>query len=310
MGNETQWSNIVKGAYWAEGTPSNLVVRFNFYIISFDPNGGTGKMEEVHVGVNEGCILPENIFEYEGYHFAGWRDTEGNIYGNQESIACIVNDMLLCAVWDIDQQLVILDIYDQENASGHSGGIIDFVAVSRLEENQTEEQNGTCRNITEISLNGVSELRLTAVPDDDCGFIGWFNGSIMENGHRLLPGDNLISMEPEYSMIVQGDETQLLICAVFSRTHDLILPASITAIEEEAFEGISATVVYVPDGCLYIGKKAFMNSSVYRVFVPADCELAEDVFEGCKLVYLISAEGSLAQQYCETHSNCLFVNCD
>ena len=89
---------------------------------------------------------------------------------------------------------------------------------------------------------------------------------------------------------------------------DFTLPAFLTAVEEEAFEGIAASVIAVPAGCASIGDHAFRNCPrLTQIRVPADCELGQDVFDGCELVYIYSAGGSAAQVYCGSHENCVFV---
>ena len=90
-------------------------------------------------------------------------------------------------------------------------------------------------------------------------------------------------------------------------TPDFVLPSIITEIEEEAFEGISATTVSVPETCQSIGKYAFRNSAVTQILIPENCELGEDVFDGCEYVYIYGISGSSAEEYCSEHGNCLFV---
>jgi len=91
-------------------------------------------------------------------------------------------------------------------------------------------------------------------------------------------------------------------------TPDFILPASLTAAEEKAFEGIAASIVEVPATCQRIGDYAFRNCpNLTQIRLPADCELGTDVFDGCELVFVYSAAGSPAQTYCQTHENCVFT---
>jgi len=91
-------------------------------------------------------------------------------------------------------------------------------------------------------------------------------------------------------------------------TPDFTLPAALTTVEEEAFEGIAASVVDVPEGCASIGDHAFRNCpNLTQIRIPANCELGEDVFEGCAMVYVFGAAGSSAEAYCSTHANCVFV---
>lgn len=47
-----------------------------------------------------------------------------------------------------------------------------------------------------------------------------------------------------------------------------ILPSSIASVEEYTFEGIFATSVFIPDGCISIGAGAFANSGMTSIFIP------------------------------------------
>ena len=88
---------------------------------------------------------------------------------------------------------------------------------------------------------------------------------------------------------------------------EMTLPAAVTVIEESAFEGTAAGVVYIPDTCTSVGSFAFRDSAVTRIRIPANCALGEDVFSGCEKVFIFGTAGSPAEEYCNTHDNCTFV---
>ena len=90
-------------------------------------------------------------------------------------------------------------------------------------------------------------------------------------------------------------------------TPDLVLPAGLVQIEDSAFEGIEASIVYIPDNCTSIGECAFCFSSVTQVRIPADCAIGKDAFAGCDEVTIFGTIGSQAQSYCDEHDNCVFV---
>ncbi len=71
-------------------------------------------------------------------------------------------------------------------------------------------------------------------------------------------------------------------------TGTLTLPPSIAVIAENAFEGIRATTVVIPDGCSGIETGAFRNSGVRKMFVPGTVTtFAEDAFDGCERIFFI-----------------------
>ena len=81
----------------------------------------------------------------------------------------------------------------------------------------------------------------------------------------------------------------------------LELPASLKAIQEEAFAGILATGVVIPDACQSIGSRAFAGSSIREVWLDNESiQIAEDAFADCDrlLIHTNSetiAESALAQ---------------
>ena len=92
-------------------------------------------------------------------------------------------------------------------------------------------------------------------------------------------------------------------------TPDLVLPAAVKTVENEAFEGIPARVVYVHDGCVSIGDHAFRNCvSLSQIRIPDLCVIGADAFEGVGRVYIYGTALSPAQDYCDSHENCVFVD--
>ncbi len=67
----------------------------------------------------------------------------------------------------------------------------------------------------------------------------------------------------------------------------LRLPESLNSISEEAFAGISAEAIIIPDGCTEIGSKAFMNCrNLIYVRIPAGVTVPDDAFTGCPEVII------------------------
>lgn len=89
---------------------------------------------------------------------------------------------------------------------------------------------------------------------------------------------------------------------------DLTLPAAIITVDESAFEGIAATIVYIPDTCTSIGKWAFKDcTNLTQIRIPANCAIGTDAFSGCVNVVIFGTKGSAAENYANSHSNCTFV---
>ena len=93
-------------------------------------------------------------------------------------------------------------------------------------------------------------------------------------------------------------------------TPDFTLPNDLLTIEANAFEGIAASIVDVPDGCTAIGDHAFRNCpNLTQIRIPASVtDIGTDIFSGCTHnVCVYGTAGSAAQAYCSSYNNCLFV---
>ena len=87
------------------------------------------------------------------------------------------------------------------------------------------------------------------------------------------------------------------------------LPASLTTIEAEAFEGSVAEAFEIPAGCTSIGSRAFANCPNLKVLIirSSSINIADDALEGnfeatgaCR-VTIISPEGSDLPSWCKQH---------
>lgn len=89
---------------------------------------------------------------------------------------------------------------------------------------------------------------------------------------------------------------------------DMYLPEDIEYIEENAFYGTSAHIVYIPDGCLAIENNAFSNNkSLTHIRVPDGCTVAENAFDENNNYFMYGNTGSYAEEFCESQSNCTFI---
>ena len=65
----------------------------------------------------------------------------------------------------------------------------------------------------------------------------------------------------------------------------IIIPESLNVIEAEAFMGIDAEAIIIPNGCGSIGNKAFADcNSLIFVSIPEETRVAENAFDGCEYV--------------------------
>ena len=141
-----------------------------------------------------------------------------------------------------------------------------------------------------------------------CGFTGP-EGSSFACWQVAIGSAEPVQLQPGREITVSAETvlTAVWVSNVFSGA-DFTAPLGTLAIEANAFEGIAATAVRIPDGCASIGDYAFRDCGhLTQIRIPADCQLGADVFDGCGMVLVYSAAGSDAERYCQSHDNCVFV---
>ena len=68
----------------------------------------------------------------------------------------------------------------------------------------------------------------------------------------------------------------------------LTLPVSLNKIDVEAFAGIAADIVKVPQGCASIGSRAFADCpNLKLIYVSENTSLADDALSGCTYAYVV-----------------------
>ena len=80
---------------------------------------------------------------------------------------------------------------------------------------------------------------------------------------------------------------------------DFVLPPSLEVIEEEAFEGLSMTVVKCPDSLTEIRSRAFADcTDLDQIFIPENVgTIADTAFAGCGSITIFGIEGSEAEAF-------------
>ena len=114
----------------------------------------------------------------------------------------------------------------------------------------------------------------------------------------LAPGSTIITAT------AMGNEKITATCELTVRGREdvqLVLPASLLVVEEEAFANIGAAAVILPEGCQRIESRAFADSSVTSIKIPASVtSIADDAFAGCA-VTISAPEDSFAMNWAKEH---------
>lgn len=84
---------------------------------------------------------------------------------------------------------------------------------------------------------------------------------------------------------------------------DFVLPGNLEKIEEEAFSGINASVIVLPDSVDTIGSKAFSNcANLVKIYIPETTEtISEDAFLNDTNLTIFGRENSPAALFARNH---------
>ncbi len=122
----------------------------------------------------------------------------------------------------------------------------------------------------------------------------------------LAPGAYAIRVQAKavgYASSALGAARQLTVRLPAAEQTVLTLPASLKAIEEQAFEASGANRIIVPSGCESIGSQAFARCpELTDLEVPASVtSIAGDILEGCGPVTVHAPSGSAAEAFALSH---------
>lgn len=123
-----------------ENKKFSAVWRNNVYMITYDPNGGSGSMSSQQFKYDNDAVLAQNTYSRNGYEFLGWSTDPGATvpeYGNGQNVKNITADdnkiITLYAVW---RDNVAPTVSKSFTTAGTSMGVIgDFnPATGRFDE--------------------------------------------------------------------------------------------------------------------------------------------------------------------------------
>ena len=149
---------------------------------------------------------------------------------------------------------------------------------------------GSGRVKAQTKLPGENVLTLTdAIPTrEGWTFVGWAE-SADAAAASYLPGGSYTK------------DSKTTLYAVWKQP-DFVLPASLTQIGEEAFQGGAFSFVKLPENAVAIGPRAFENcAKLAYIYIPAEAGIGENAFNGVTGLTIIGWENSPAEQYAQQH---------
>ena len=117
--------------------------------------------------------------------------------------------------------------------------------------------------------------------------------------YKVIGDSNHLDSEP-------GMVETAIIAPVFG-TPNFTLPAGVGTIEANAFEGLKNMNVVDARNCKKIGAEAFKGTGLKQIRLDKDCEIAENAFSGCGMVYVFAQTGGKTKTFCDTHEGIVFV---
>ena len=274
------------------------------YAVSFNGNGGTNVPAAQTKTHGVSLALSGTRPVKSGYRFVEWNtkaDGTGTSYA--AGAAYSENDeVTLYAQWTKSGEATASIPLPTPVLEGHvfQGWTIDPEAETGMTGRYTPE-----RNTTLYALWTIGTYTITFDMDggtEIAPITGKFGSVVTAPENPTKPGYAFKGWDKAIPETMPGED--MTIKALYEAQPfgeaDFILPAFLTEIEEEAFEGAAMTSVYVPDTCTVIGANAFKDcTQLEKVRLPQDCEIDDTVFNGCKDPAVYAPAGGSTEKWCK-----------
>lgn len=182
---------------------------------------------------------------------------------------------------------------------------VDFTGLDTSAVESVESMFAFCPNLHTLDWKECDLSHVTNAAD-----LFTYSGLVrVTAGSKTLSGiaDAMIAHEPGWRDINSG--------AVYSTASGLkavtgtvtlepfgglAIPGGTQRIEAEAFQGIDASTVVIPNGCQYIGSQAFADcANLTKVYIPSSVQtILSDAFVRCPHITVYTPTGSRAAQWC------------
>lgn len=270
----------------------------DFHILTFNANGGTGSMPEVS-GSFTTYTLPECGFTPpEGMLFKAW-SVNGTEYAPGTTIQVSFN-LTIKAVWH--RHTVVIDeaVEPTCTTSGLTAGehcsACDEILSAQEVIPPTGHAVSVAQTVYELKEGEVVPLEGVVITCGHEGAVQLVGVSANSAKAELMDGliyakDTGITDIQVVATLPDGFGSEFIITVVVHNDHKMTLPAKLVEIGPEAFFGGVAEEYILSNDCSVIGTKAFANSNVKLLYIPACViHIAPDAFENCEVSFITSAE--------------------
>ena len=271
----------------------------------FDEWMGSVATQAVH-GETVSLQLSENAMPQAGCYFTGEFKVdeaglgreydENHVFSWPVSSFTMPNHAVKIAAVQAQRESVALDF------SKGSAQTMDFRAWIQLQNHDDtviiSDENGN--EFIDLDESGTPDLAVT-MPD---------GRTTSDYTLTLLPDADAIGsftfaftgMEDRFSQI------ELVITAPSFGLAAFTLPAGLTVIEAEAFEGDTFITVVDAHKCTSISAEAFRDcAGLTQIRLPQNCQIDSTTFNGCGIVYIFAPAGGDTQTWCEGRTDIVFI---
>ena len=160
------------------------------------------------------------------------------------------------------------------------------------------------QNLYETTQGEAIDIPFTLSCAGACGVdVYWADDaqrSDTANGSLSYPAD--VCGARMIRLWLDGEQDKAVSCRVIVHAkQQMILPGDLTVLGEEAFAGMAAAEILLPEGMSVIAPRAFANcADLVLITIPDSVTLiADDAFEGSANVTILCADGSYAAEYAD-----------
>ena len=268
-------------------------------------NGGTGTFDDQMKMYNTPLYLSTSVPSRSDYDFLGWAESADATTAEYQpgDIFTEEGDFTLFAVWrDNNVHVHTLTLHAKVEPTCTEAGMNAYWSCDTCEklfsdQDATEEINTP----VSIAAQGHNWGSPTYTWIDEDSKVTATSRCTRDASHEETETANVVVVltppteetdgAQVYSAIFSNkifiEQQKTIAVPALKNMNVLRLPSFLTTIETEAFDGIAAEAVIIPDGCTTIEPKAFTNcTNLLYIRIPTGVIIPEDAFTGCPNVVI------------------------